>query len=149
MLIQFFLGAILIGLTVLVHAVALDFLMKTLEKKSLMLRRHFYRYWKTMVITVTVMGVFAANIIEIWLWAFAYWGLQADGIDDLETALYFSTVTFTTVGYGDVYLLKDWRLLGSFESANGMLLFGWSAAFIFDIVSKLYKEDDFGKGTKA
>lgn len=145
MLIQFILGAILICVTVLVHAVALDYLIKLLEKNSVFYRRHFYRFWRVIMITKTVLGVFLANIVEIWIWAVFFLGVQADGINDFETALYFSTSSFTTVGFGDVYLLHDWRLLGSFEAANGMLLFGWSTAFIFDVVSKLYKDDDFGK----
>jgi voltage-gated potassium channel Kch len=62
--------------------------------------------------------------------------------------LYFSTTTFTTVGYGDVFLDKEWRLLSAFQSANGFIMFGWSTAFIFEIMSKLYKEETLNKTAK-
>lgn len=143
MFIQFVLGFILVTITILVHALILDKLIKYLDRKSFSWHKHFARHWKIMLITVTVLGVMVANIIEIWIWAIAYYVIAAEGISDFETALYFSTSSFTTVGFGDIYLQKDWRLMSSFESANGMLLFGWSAAFIFDVVSKLYKDERF------
>lgn len=143
MFVQFVLGTILVALTVLVHAVFLDRLVVLLDIYSPYIRRHFYKYWKIILITITVLGVYTANICQIWIWAVVFYFLEAEGMHDFETALYLSTSAFTTVGFGDVHLLKDWRLLSSFESANGMILFGWSAAFIFDAVSKIYCEDDF------
>ena len=61
----------------------------------------------------------------------------AGAIPDLETALYFSTASFTTIGYGDVVLGPDWRLIGAIEGANGLLLFGWSTAFLTTTTSQL------------
>ena len=60
-------------------------------------------------------------------------------IPTFKTALYFSTSSFTTVGYGDLTLSEEWRLLGSMESANGMILFGWSTAFIFTVIHRIYE----------
>lgn len=91
-----------------------------------------------------VLGIFCAHMAQIWLWAVFYIGIGE--ISDIETALYFSTTTFTTVGYGDVILDKDWRLVSSFQSANGFILFGWSTAFIFEVMSKLYQKDTFSNG---
>lgn len=51
-------------------------------------------------------------------------------LPDWETALYFSTATFSTLGFGDVVLAKNWRLFGSFEGVNGFLLIGWSTAYL-------------------
>jgi hypothetical protein len=59
-------------------------------------------------------------------------------IETLETAVYFSTVTFTTLGFGDITLDEDWRLLSSFEAANGLLMFGWSTALVFAAVQWVY-----------
>jgi len=50
---------------------------------------------------------------------------------DFESALYFATTSFTTLGYGDVVLDRHWRLFGAIEGANGLLLFGSSPAFPF------------------
>ena len=54
-----------------------------------------------------------------------------------KSALYFSTTSFTTIGYGDVVLDRQWRLLGAIEGANGLLLFGWSTAFLFSVTGRL------------
>ena len=59
--------------------------------------------------------------------------------DSLEPALYFSTVTFTTLGYGDITLTEGWRLLSAFEAANGIILFGVSTAFVFAMIQKIYR----------
>ena len=56
---------------------------------------------------------------------------------DFEAALYFSTTSFTTIGYGDVVLDKQWRLVSAIEGANGLLLFGWSTAFLFSVISRM------------
>jgi voltage-gated potassium channel Kch len=55
-----------------------------------------------------------------------------------EQALYFSIVTFTTLGYGDITLESNWRLLASFEAASGIIIFGWSTAIIVAVVQRLY-----------
>ena len=55
----------------------------------------------------------------------------------LARALYFSTVTFTTLGYGDITLLPRWQLISAFEATNGIVLFGVSTAFIFTVIQRL------------
>jgi len=57
---------------------------------------------------------------------------------DLASALYFSAVTYTTTGYGDLLLPKEWRLIGGVEALTGILMCGWSTAFFFIVASKLY-----------
>jgi Ion channel len=137
-LFHLFIGAFLICLTVIVHAIALDWLLVSLERwrnGSILL---FKKFWKIPILVGAVLGVFCAHITEIWIWALFY--LLVGALNDLESALYFSTITFTTVGYGDIVLARDWRLVSSFEAANGFILFGWSTAFIFEIMSKLYEQ---------
>jgi len=143
---QLIIGAILIILTVIIHAISLDRLMIWLEKHSPYIFRHFPRFWKIPILSITVLGVFIAHIIQIWLWAVFY--LVVNALPNLEEALYFSTSTFTTVGFGDIVLETKWRLLSSFQSANGFILFGWSTAFIFEVMSKLYKEETINKTAK-
>lgn len=82
-----------------------------------------------------VMSLMALHAIEIWLYAGLYH--VAGAVADLETALYFSTVSFTTVGYGDIVLEPGWRLVGAIESVNGLLLFGWSTAFLTTTIGQL------------
>ncbi|MBM3594811.1 MAG: two pore domain potassium channel family protein [Alphaproteobacteria bacterium] len=58
-------------------------------------------------------------------------------IPTLEGALYFSTISCSTVGYSDIYIMREWRLLGAFESIMGMVLLGWSTAFFFRMLGRI------------
>jgi voltage-gated potassium channel Kch len=58
---------------------------------------------------------------------------------DLASALYFSAVTYTTTGYGDLVLPAEWRLLGGVEALTGILMCGWSTGFFVAVVGKLYE----------
>jgi hypothetical protein len=81
--------------------------------------------------------IFALHAAEMTLWAAVYIGAGAFG--DLEQALYFSVVSYTTVGYGDVVLPPRWRILGAAEAATGTLLFGWSTGLLFALIARLYR----------
>jgi len=79
-----------------------------------------------------------AAVLESGMWASAYLWLGA--LSTPEEALYFSLVTFTTLGYGDVTLHEDWRLLSGFQAANGTLMFGWTTALIVAIAQRVFAE---------
>lgn len=128
----------MVCLTVLVHAIALDRLMPLLEDIGPSFYKALRKFWKTGILVLTVLWLFVSHIVQIWLWAFLY--LYLDSFVTIEEALYFSTTTYTTVGYGDVLMDPGWRLLSAFQSANGFILFGWSTAFIFEVTSKLYRQ---------
>ncbi len=145
---QLLIGCFMIGLTVIIHAVALDRLVFLLEKLGPKAFKIFHQFWEIPLMVITVLVVFLAHIVQIWVWAILFYYLEPVILPDLEAAIYFSASSFTTVGFGDVYLDKDWRLLSSFEAANGFILFGWSTAFIFDIISKLYKDEKIRKNEK-
>jgi Ion channel len=87
------------------------------------------------LIVFVVLGLVAIHTIEIWLYAAAF--LAVGALPDLEAALYFSTTSFTTLGYGDVVLDRHWRLFGAIEGANGLLLIGWSTAFLLSVIQRL------------
>ena len=55
--------------------------------------------------------------------------------------IYFSMVTFTTLGFGDVVLTGQWRTLASIQAANGVIIFGWTTALIFYFIQQIYKEE--------
>lgn len=82
-----------------------------------------------------VMAILALHGLEIWLFAFVYTGLGA--VTGLEDALYFSTISYSTVGYSDIHIAPQWRLLGAFESILGMVLIGWSTAFFFRMLGRM------------
>ena len=86
------------------------------------------------VMIVTVLVLMAAHLSEVVVWASAYAVLNAapNGSD----VVYFSFVNYTTLGYGDITPTEDWKLLGPMTAMNGVLLFGWSTAVIFQVLSK-------------
>ena len=83
--------------------------------------------------------MFLASLLEAVIWAISY--LVLDAIQTVEEALYFSIVTFTTLGFGDITLSESWRLLASLQAANGIIIFGWSTAITMAAVQRLYFKD--------
>jgi hypothetical protein len=84
--------------------------------------------------------MFIVSLVEVLVWAVTYLALSA--IDGLERAVYFSMVTFTTLGYGEIVLDERWRLLASFEAANGIIMFGWTTAIVVAVVQRIYLSDE-------
>ena len=86
------------------------------------------------VMTATVSVLMVAHIAEVVVWTFAYAivGVAPPGTD----LIYFAFVNYTTLGYGDVTPLQRWHLVGPMTAMNGVLLFGWSTAVIFDMLRR-------------
>jgi hypothetical protein len=74
---------------------------------------------------------------EVVVWAVFYAGVGV--MPDLASAFYFSAVTYTTTGYGDLVLPERWRVVGGIEALTGILMCGWSTGFFYAVVSKLYE----------
>lgn len=85
-----------------------------------------------MVATASVL--MAAHTLEVLIWSLAYALVSAapDNTDLLD----FAFVNYTTLGYGNVVPLDRWRLLGPMTAMNGVLMFGWSTALIFEVLQK-------------
>ena len=99
-------------------------------------RHPFFRAQKTGEV---VLLMFFLSFVEIAVWAGVY--LLVGAIEKMEAALYFSTVTFTTLGYGDVLLDERWRLMAAFEAANGIIIFGLTTAVVVAAVQRVYFAD--------
>ncbi len=136
---KLFLGASMIGITVILHAFVCDWVFRFIDRHSRPFVSFFGRYWTIPTLSVAVFVICSALMLDIWLWTLLLWYLEPQALPTLDDALYFSTVTFTTVGYGDLVLTDKWRILCGTEAINGLLLFGWSTAFIFEIMAKLYE----------
>ena len=96
---------------------------------------------KAALLSVLTIWMFLAIVLEAWLWALLYlYHPLVSTLSDLETAFYFSMVTFTTLGYGDVVLTVQWRTLASIQAANGVIIFGWTTALIFYFIQRIYGE---------
>ena len=125
----------MVAATVSVHFFGLMALLRLLRAGNNRLHAHESIVGQGALVLSVVFGLFAIHTLEIWLYAIAYLALAA--APDFETALYFSTVTFASLGYGDVVLSRAWRLLGAIEAANGVILFAWSTAFLLSVMARL------------
>jgi hypothetical protein len=92
-----------------------------------------------MVMVGTVAVLMGAHMCEVAVWTLAYAivGATPEGTD----RLYFAFVNFTTLGYGDIVPIPRWRLLGPMTAMDGVLLFGWSTAVIFEVLSLTLQRD--------
>ncbi len=130
--------------TVLIHLVGLGLLMGLLRHHAQRLMTPLIRFNRGAIILGSAMGLFALHTLEIWLYAIVYVSVHAIGT--FEAALYYSTATYTTVGYGDALISRDWRIFGAIEGANGIILLGWSTAFFVSVVQRLraFEQDWLG-----
>ncbi len=121
------LGTVMIAATVIIHTFGMIGVTRVMAFLVARFRMHGRRS-RTFAMISVVIGLFAVLTVEIWLWAVCYTVFGV--IDDYPTALYFSTTTFATVGYGDVVPGQAWRLLAALEGIDGFLLIGWSTAYL-------------------
>jgi hypothetical protein len=121
------LGTLMISLTVVIHTFGLMGVTHVMSWVTDRIRLHGHRS-RMLAMNTVVIGVFAVLTAEVWLWAASFTLIGV--VDDFETALYFSTITFSTVGYGDVVPHPEWRMLAALEGVNGFLLIGWSTAYL-------------------
>jgi len=97
---------------------------------------------KAVLLSVLTAWMFLAIVLEAGLWALLYlFNPLITALPDLETAFYFSMVTFTTLGFGDVVLTGQWRMLASIQAANGVIIFGWTTALIFYFIQNIYQKE--------
>ncbi|MEY2901223.1 MAG: hypothetical protein RLY89_329 [Bacteroidota bacterium] len=93
------------------------------------------------VLSFTALLLMLVHFLEIVIWAAAYLAIpEIRQLANFEEAIYFSMVTYATVGYGDIVLEPQWRIMSGFEAMSGILLFGWSTAMLFSIVQKIISE---------
>lgn len=121
--------------TVTIHFLGLAVLIAILRAEFAARWREGSAVLRGLTILFTVFALVFLHGLEIWLYAglFAALGL----FHDLEPALYFSTTSFTTIGYGDVVIDHTRRMIAAIEGVNGFLLIGWSTAFLVSVTAKM------------
>lgn len=132
---QLALASLIVAVMVLFHLTGLAALLALLRRHRRARSAARDMAVSVMVVMTVAFGLFALHTIEIWGWAAVYRALAIFG--GWEEALYFSTTTYVTIGYGDVVLPHGSRVLGAIEGANGIILLGWSTAFFFNIVDRM------------
>jgi len=140
MLLNIGIAAVMLVVTTTIHASAMMLGLQEIRSEGTPSTKRLTRIFR---ISGIVILMFLAALLEVLVYALTYLALNA--IEGLEKALYFSMVTFTTLGYGDIVLDEQWRLLASFEAANGIIMFGWTTAVVIAAVHRIY----FGVGLKS
>lgn len=124
----------LVAVTVAVHAVGLTMLLKVFTRTSALPPQ---RFWPVTWLLVRVAWwLILIHLIEIAVWGWFY--LWQGCMPDAESAFYFAGVTYTTVGYGDLVLPREWRMLGPIEGLTGILMCGLSTGLFFGIAARLF-----------
>ena len=130
-------ATIMLVLTTAIHASGMMLAMK-LSRLRVDTGKVFGVCSRVLRLSLIVICMFIVTLIEVAAWAGAY--LAVDAIEALEKAIYFSMVTYTTLGYGDVLLDENWRVLASYQAANGIIMFGWTTAIIIYAIRQVYFE---------
>ena len=125
-------GLILIISTSFVHATTTKVVLSFIHQKHKFKRSFLRIVYINSVVLITIF----ATIVESLIWAFTY--LIIDAFKTFEEAFYFSLITYTTLGYGDIILSNADRLLGAFEAANGVIMIGWSTAIVVTAIQQIY-----------
>jgi len=123
------------ALCVAIHAVGLTTAVHRLRRDTMSLPLSFGR--SVGVLIAIAAWAIVLHLLQIAVWALFY-SLE-HGMPDLPTALYFSAVTYTTTGYGDLVLPPEWRLVGGVEALTGILMCGLSTGFFFAVLSKTFE----------
>ena len=134
MMMQLAIGALIVVINAVIQAEMFSFYSRRMEKLTLVLRRSVRRFANTATIVVGVLFVMLVHSLQVWIWAIIFKWVGA--FSAMEPALYFSLVSFSTVGFGDITLGPDWRLLSALAAANGFISFGWSTAYMVELVRR-------------
>lgn len=129
-------GCVLIFITTCLHAAAMVLVVRgcrLAHAEDWAGKSHFT---KAITVSILVLVLFLAGLIGAGVWAGAYLALGT--FSGFEEAAYFSVVTYTTLGFGDVTIEGSRRLLAGLQAANGIIIFGWTTAIIVTAVQRLY-----------
>ena len=136
MILQIAIGSALLMWTVIIHSAFTLVAMSAFGGGRL--ERMNRRWMRATALAALVLLMFFATLLHASAWAATY--MVVDAIQGFEKALYFSMVTFTTLGYGDITLADSWRLLAAFEAANGCIMFGWTTAIVVAVVHSFFNQ---------
>ena len=135
MLSKLFVAFALMGLCVAMHAMGLIAVFRWLQVRIGHGSRSFGpAAWR--LVQIASWTVFL-HLVQILTWAVVY--AVGKAMPDLATAAYFSAVTYTTTGYGDLVLPEEWRLVGGVEALTGILMCGLSTGMFFAVFSKVFR----------
>lgn len=148
MLNSILIGLLLAMITIAIHAIGTTAWIGRLQTHSKKIQLRGVRPFANnlRVLCFTAMTLLLLHLLEAIIWGIAYLLFLDDGGPaTYEEAIYFSTVTFASLGYGDVVIEGPWRMLSAIQAMTGLLAFGWSSALLFVIVQRILE----GNNSKA
>jgi hypothetical protein len=131
-------AVLMIAMTAFIHGAGALGIFWMLFRSRMFAARHFGHVHNASLLTSVVVALLAVHLTEVVCWAafYSYNGC----FSDFDTGLYFSIVTYTTLGYGDLVLRdKGWRLLGGVEALTGLLMLSWSTVILVHVLTKIYQ----------
>ena len=135
-------GLLMTIVTIAIHAVGTTAWARYLRKVGDRMGADVPSSVNLKVLCATAVVLLCLHIVEVIAWAFVYVLLvDSKSLANMEEALYFSTVTFASLGYGDVVIDGSWRLLSAIQSMIGLLAFGWSSALLYAVVQRILQSD--------
>lgn len=139
MLISLVVGMLLAIATVVIHSMGTTWWIQRLQRHSECVAQEVLPLRPMKILCTTAIILLLLHVLEISLWSSVYLMLpDLDELSTFEEAAYFSTVTFSSLGYGDLVIHGQWRLLSAFQAMTGLLIFGWSSAMFFAVVQRLW-----------
>jgi hypothetical protein len=133
MLRQFVVGGGVSTINIAIHALVMTVVVSVARGRGARSKPHSSLLLMAVMIQ-TVLVLMLTHALEVVVWALAYSVLDAASAD--ADLVYFAFVNYTTLGYGDVLPVERWRMLGPITAMNGVLLFGWSTAVIFEVLRR-------------
>ena len=124
----------LVAATVTIHAAGFGIALSRVWRSVMQMDARFWPI--TWLVIRVAWWLIIVHLIEIAVWALFFWWQGC--LPDMESSFYFAGVTYTTLGYGDLVLPKEWRLFGPVEGLTGILMCGLSTGFFFAVVSKIH-----------
>ena len=133
MALQFLMGCVVSVINIMIHAlVTLGAV--GIARSARVRNTERPRSYLMAVMVATAVALMVAHTLEVFVWAVAYAIVGAAPAD--SDLLYFAFVNYTTLGYGDITPVQTWRLSGPMTAMNGILMFGWSTALLFEVLRK-------------
>jgi hypothetical protein len=126
----------LIAFTVGIHTAGTLFLLWIIFRYKERAERHLGLVHHTARLTAMVLAILVLHLTEVGIWAFFYYSNAC--FTDFQTATYFSLISYSGVGYGDVILKGEWFLLGGVESLTGQIMMSWSTVLMLGLLHWMY-----------
>ncbi len=138
MIAELSLATLMVTVTVLIHGTGLILLARLLRLETQREgtgHMHPTSLRDLGILLFAILALIGLHGIEIWVYGLLY--LTIGAVDNLRDAIYFSTITYGAIGYSDEVMAEKWRLVSAIEGINGIIMIGWSTAFLIRVVGLL------------